>query len=52
MPHEILIRNGTLIDGSGAPARRANVAVANGKIVEPGALSRNPYRTIDAEGSW
>lgn len=46
MTCEILIRNGTLIDGTGAPARRADVAIAGGKIVPPG----NAKRIIDAEG--
>ena len=37
MIHDIVIRNSTLVDGTGAPARRADVAIAGGKIVELGA---------------
>src|SRR5215204_3552753 len=46
MSCDLLIRNGTLIDGTGAPARRADVGIAGGKIVPPGSAKR----TIDADG--
>ena len=46
MPLDVLIRNATLIDGTGAPARREDVGVAGGKIVAPGAARR----VIDADG--
>src|SRR5712691_7182189 len=48
MIYEILIKNGTVIDGTGAPARRADGGIAGGKIVKVGALSGNARRTIDA----
>ncbi len=50
MAYDILIKSGTVVDGTGAPARRADVAIAGGKIVEVGALSAHARRTIDAEG--
>jgi N-acyl-D-aspartate/D-glutamate deacylase len=43
---DILIRNGTVIDGTGAPGKKADVGILNGKIVAPGPAKR----TIDAEG--
>jgi len=46
MPLDVLIRNATLIDGTGAPARREDVGVAGGKIVAPGTAKR----VIDADG--
>jgi N-acyl-D-amino-acid deacylase len=46
MPHDIAVRNGLLVDGTGAPARREDFAIAGGKIVPPG----NAKRVIDAEG--
>ncbi|MGH8749380.1 MAG: amidohydrolase family protein, partial [Burkholderiales bacterium] len=50
MGHEILIRGGTLIDGTGAPARRADVALEAGKIVAVGEGLGPARKTIDAEG--
>src|SRR2546425_157202 len=50
MTYDVLIENGAVIDGTGAPARRADVAIAGGKIVEVGAISGSARRTIDADG--
>src|SRR4051794_19547620 len=50
MPYDVLLKNGTLIDGTGAPARQANVGIAGGKIVEVGELKVAAKRTIDADG--
>ena len=36
MAHDLLIKNGRIIDGSGMPAFRGDVAVTNGKIVATG----------------
>src|SRR5688500_4758942 len=46
MSHDIVVRNGLLVDGTGARARREDFAIAGGKIVPPG----NARRTIDADG--
>jgi N-acyl-D-amino-acid deacylase len=49
MACDLLIKNGTIIDGTGAPGRRADVAIAGGRIAEIGALSKNSsHRVIDA----
>lgn len=47
---DILIRNATLVDGTGAPARTADIAVKDGLIAEVGAVSGPAARTIDATG--
>jgi N-acyl-D-amino-acid deacylase len=47
---DILIRNGTIVDGTGAPARRGDVGVAHGKLVAVGEMQGPARRTIDAEG--
>ena len=51
MTCDILIKNGTLIDGTCAQARRADVAISGGKIlqVEEG-IKEKAGKTIDADG--
>jgi N-acyl-D-aspartate/D-glutamate deacylase len=48
---DLLIRDGDVIDGTGAPARRADVAVRGGRItaIEPG-YPGTARRVIDARG--
>jgi N-acyl-D-amino-acid deacylase len=49
--YDILIRNGLVVDGSGKPACRADIAVAGDRIVELGSLGdAKPAQTIDATG--
>ena len=48
--HDLVIRGGTLIDGTGAPARTGDVAVADGRIVEVGRVTGAARRTFDADG--
>ena len=49
--YDILIRGGLVVDGSGKPAFRADVAIRNGKVAEiaPG-LSGDAAEIIDAAG--
>src|SRR5216117_3902970 len=48
MAYDLLIQNGTVIDGTGAPQRHADVAVADGRIVEVGKISSGATQVIDA----
>ncbi|WP_144638396.1 N-acyl-D-amino-acid deacylase family protein [Bordetella genomosp. 13] len=49
--YDFIIRGGTVIDGSGAPRQRADVAVAGGRIAAVGDLSQVcAARTVDAAG--
>ena len=48
MSYELLIKNGTVVDGSGAPPVRADIAVAQGKIAEIGKITAGAKKVIDA----
>ena len=48
MSYDLLIKNGTVVDGSGAPRHRADVAVAGGRIAEIGKVSGGAHKVIDA----
>jgi N-acyl-D-aspartate/D-glutamate deacylase len=50
MSLDLLIRNGTIVDGSGAPRYRADVGIAGDRIVEIGRIRAVAERTIDADG--
>ena len=47
---DLVIRGGTVVDGSGAPGRRADVAIADGRIREVGDVRERGAREIDAGG--
>jgi N-acyl-D-aspartate/D-glutamate deacylase len=47
---DLVIRNGTVIDGSGAAGRRADVGVRDGRIVVVGETDESAATTVDADG--
>jgi len=40
MPHDLIVKNGTVVDGSGMPRYRADVAVRHGRIAAIAASAR------------
>ena len=51
MAHDLIIRNGTVIDGTGGPAQRADVAIDGDRITSIGDLvGVAATREIDARG--
>lgn len=51
--YDILIKNGDIIDGTGAERKKADLAIKNGKIVAIGSLKNEKAKTeINAEGKF
>jgi N-acyl-D-amino-acid deacylase len=48
MSYDLLIKNGTVVDGTGAPRRMADVAVNQGVIAEIGRINDGAARVLDA----
>lgn len=50
MAYDLVIKNGTVVDGSGGARYRADVGVRDGRIAAIGRVSEKAAQTIDAEG--
>ena len=50
MSYDLVIKNGTVIDGSGLPRYRADVGVRHGRITTIGRIRERAREVIDAEG--
>ncbi|WP_425065465.1 N-acyl-D-amino-acid deacylase family protein [Reyranella sp.] len=50
MAYDLVIRGGTLVDGSGAPRFTADVGIKDGMIAEIGRITSAASQTIDADG--
>ena len=48
--HDLVIRGGLVADGTGAPARQADVAIDNGLVTAVGEVKATGKREIDATG--
>jgi len=48
--HDLLIRGGSVVDGTGAAARTADVAISGGVVTEVGRVDGTADQVIDADG--
>src|SRR3954468_23605891 len=48
--HDLVIRGGRVVDGTGAPARTADVAITDGIVTEVGRVDGRARQEIDADG--
>ena len=48
--HDLVIRNGKIVDGTGGPASNGDVAIDNGRISTVGGKAGPARREIDAKG--
>ncbi len=50
MQYDLIIKNGTVVDGSGLPRFQADVGIVQGKIAAIGRIRDSAQEVIDAEG--
>src|SRR5690606_4642820 len=48
--YDLVIRGGTIVDGSGQPAFCGDLAISDGKVVQEGGKAGAGRREIDAKG--
>ncbi len=48
---DLVVRGGTVVDGSGTSSRTADVAISGGRVVEVGKVAGKGQREIDADGA-
>ncbi|MDP3826432.1 MAG: amidohydrolase family protein, partial [Polaromonas sp.] len=49
---DLLVKGGTVVDGSGAAPFVADIGVQDGRIVEIGRITAAARETVDASGAW
>ena len=50
MTHDLVIRNGFVVDGTGTPGRQADIAIDAGRITSVGIVPQKGRQEIDAKG--
>lgn len=51
MTYDVLLRGGTVLDGTGSPGRMSDIGIAGGRIVDIGRLDGRASRVLDAAGA-
>jgi N-acyl-D-amino-acid deacylase len=49
--HDLVIKGGSVVDGTGAPSRSADVAISDGVITDVGKVTGKARETVDADGA-
>ena len=49
--HDLVIKGGNVVDGTGAPGRSADIAITDGIVTEIGRIKELTRETIDADGA-
>src|SRR5690348_3469267 len=49
--HDVVIKGGTVVDGTGAAPRTADVAITDGVVTDVGTVDGSAKQTIDADGA-
>src|SRR3984885_5645288 len=49
--HDLVIKGGSVVDGTGTPARTADVAITDGIVTEVGRVNELARETVDADGA-
>lgn len=49
--HDLVVRGGTVVDGSGGAPRTADVAIHEGRVVAVGRVDGRARQEIDADGA-
>ena len=49
--YDVIIKGGTIVDGTGRPPFTGDVAIAGGSIVEIGRVDGNAATVLDADGA-
>ena len=49
MTHDLVIKGGSVVDGTGAPARTADVAITDGIITEVGQVDGAALQIVEVE---
>jgi N-acyl-D-aspartate/D-glutamate deacylase len=50
MPHDLVVRGGTIIDGTGAPRQTGDLAIDGARLTQVGGRAGTGRREIDADG--